>query len=488
MKILMVSPEAAPYAKVGGLGDVVGALPKALANQGHDVRVLLPLYGSIQREDSWEIVEGPLIVNLGRGAQYARLWKTNFENSTATIYFLEHNFYFGRPEVYAGPWGDHEDNPERFTFLSKAGLDLCYKLQWFPDLVHLHDWTTGLVPVYLNTTERYGPLGDTASVFTIHNLKHQGIFHKDVLDFAGLPPSTFRPDGLECMGFLNMMKGGLYHATKLTTVSPTYAKEIQTPEHGCGLEHTLQFRAADLIGVTNGIDTENWNPQTDTLIPETFSAENLSGKATCKAKLQEQFELEKDPSIPVYGVVSRLVHQKGLDVLASILGRLFNSMRIQIVVLGSGDTQTEHAFSHCSHLFPGKFAAYIGYNNGFAHLINAGADFIIMPSRFEPCGLSQLYAMEYGTLPIVRRTGGLVDTVQQYTANPCKGTGFIFDDLTQDALFNTIGWSCATYYDRPADIKTLQQNAMNQDLSWSQSAKKYEEIYKWAIEARLGQV
>jgi starch synthase len=327
-------------------------------------------------------------------------------------------------------------------------------------------------------------MGKAASLITLHNMQHQGWFPRQLLDFAGLPKSVFRPDGLESMGELNMLKGGIYHSTKITTVSPTYAREIQSHEGGCGLHSLLRFRAADLIGVINGVDESEWNPATDPFLPENFSLNDLSGKAACKAALQKAFGLEVNAVLPLFTVVSRLVDQKGLDLLSAIGDRLMADMQIQVAVLGTGDPKLEAAFSELAARYPGRFAAHIGFDNALAHLTAAGADFLLMPSRFEPCGLSQMYAMIYGTPPIVRATGGLIDSVQQYIEGTNVGTGFLFDNASANAFYDTIGWACSTYFDRPEEYKMLRRNGMLQDFSWDVSAGIYENIFNWAQDAR----
>lgn len=483
-RILMLSPEVAPFKKVGGLADVVGALSKSLAARGHDVRILMPRYSELRDFDGAEPLERPLIVRLGGHEAYGRLWRKALPGSEVSCYFIEHNQYFGAPGVYVGPTGNEDDNGQRFTYLSRAAIDFCEQTDWIPDVVHCHDWACGLTPVYLNTTEAERPMGRVASVFTIHNLEHHGWFHRSLLGFSGLPESVFRSDGLESMGELNMLKGGLYHATKITTVSPTYAGEVQTPDGGSGLNALLRFRSSDLVGVLNGVDLDEWNPQSDPHIPQPFNAADMSGKAAAKAALQKAYGLEVDPGIPLFTVVSRLAHQKGLDLLAAIADRLMADMRIQIAVLGTGEPSLEQAFHALTARYPGRFGSYIGFNNELAHLTIAGADGFLMPSRFEPCGLGQMYAMIYGTVPVVRATGGLIDTVEQYDEGRGTGTGFVFHHPTVEALYYAIGWACATYYDRPKAFKQLRQNGMAGDYSWQASAQKYEAIYNWALETR----
>ena len=483
-RILMVAPEVAPFKKVGGLADVVSALSKSLTARGHDVRILMPRYDELRSFDGAVPLERPLIVRLGGHEAYGRIWEHTLPGSSVPCYFLEHNQHFGGPDVYVGPSGNEDDNGQRFTFLSRAAIDFCEQMDWIPDVIHCHDWACGLTPVYLNTTELNGPMARAASVFTIHNLEHHGWFHRSLLQFSGLPKSVFRSDGLESMGELNMFKGALYHATKITTVSPTYAAEIQTPDGGCGLNALLKFRAPDLIGVLNGVDLDDWNPQKDPHIPKPFSLGKMAGKAKAKAALQEAYGLEVNPSIPLFTVVSRLANQKGLDLLAAIGDRLMAEMEIQIAVLGTGEPSLERDLHALTARHPGRFGCFVGFNNELAHLTIAGADCFLMPSRFEPCGLGQMYAMIYGTIPVVRATGGLIDTVEQYVEGTGEGTGFVFDYATQDALYYAIGWACSTYYDRPKEFKKLQKNGMKGDYSWDVSAEKYESVYTWAKEAR----
>ena len=486
LKILFVTPEVEPFVKVGGLADMVGALPKELAKLGHDVRIVCPAYGSVKRIGEWRALPHALGVDVGGAAMWARTWQTTLPGSAVPVYFLENNDFFSRPEVYTGPWGAYEDNDLRFTFLSRGALALCQQLQWTPDVAHCHDWTTGLVPVMLNTTLQGTPLAATATVFTIHNLEHQGYCDKRVLAFARLPAGEFRADSLASGGAVNLMKGGLYHATKLTTVSPTYANEIKTPDGGFGLDPVLRFRAGDLVGIVNGIDDESWDPARDQSLPASFSAHDLGGKAVCKAKLQERLGLEVNPHVPLFGAVSRLASQKGLDLLAGAMSSIMDRMQVQLVLLGSGDAQLENTFRHATQAWHGRVGAQIGFDGNLARLIQAGSDFFLMPSRSEPCGLTQMYAMRYGTVPVVRATGGLVDTVENFVEGQARGTGFVFQDASALALFNTLGWACATYYDRPAEFAGLRQRAMAQDFSWRRSAADYVQTYRWAVEQRTG--
>lgn len=463
----------------------------ALAEMGHDVRVVCPLYGSIKPDikAGWRTLEKPHCVHLGGRELWCRVWETKLAGSKVTYYFLEHDGFFGRKGVYSGHDGDYHDNGQRFTYLSRAGLSLPYLLDWMPDIVHSHDWPTGLVPVYQNAHEMDSDLGKAATVHTVHNLQHQGHFNPSLMGWANLPGDLFRDDGLAHGNALNMMKGGLYHATKITTVSPTYAHEIQTPEYGCGLDPVLRHRAADLLGVLNGIDEAEWNPAKDKFIPATFTAKKLKGKARCKTALQAAFDLTEDDEKPVYGVVSRLWSQKGLDLLAEILPGILRDMQVQFVILGSGDPHLENRFKELSFEFRGQMGSFIGYNNVLSHLVYAGSDFFAMPSRFEPCGLSQLYSMKYGTVPIVRSTGGLVDTVEDFhipEKGDATGTGLRFSSATPDAVYRAVGRACALWYDQPEAFSQIQQNAMAKTFDWDASAKAYERLYKEAVKARRG--
>lgn len=486
LKVLFVSPEVDPLIKVGGLADMVGSLPKALTAMGHDVRVVCPAYGSIKIDESWHAREEPLGVDVGVGAHWARTWTTHLPDSKVPVYCLEHGQFFDRPEVYAGPWGDHPDNDLRFIFLCRGALTLCQQLGWIPDVVHCHDWTTGFIPLLLNTALRDTPIGRAATVFTIHNLEHQGYCDQRALDFAHVPVAEFRADSTESHGKVNMMKAGLYHATKITTVSPTYAEEIKAPAGGFGLDRVLRFRAADLLGIVNGIDMDGWNPATDQTLPATYSPANFGGKSVCKAALQKHLGLSVDPHIALFGVVSRFATQKGLDLLAECLPRVLEGMHVQFAVLGSGDGELETLFRSMAARYPTKLGLHVGFDAKLAKLIQAGSDFFVMPSRAEPCGLTQLYAMRYGTPPIVRATGGLIDTVDQYDPTTSQGTGFKFEDASALALANTIGWACSTYYDQPHDYRQLRLNGMTGDFSWGASARRYVDAYRWAIAARNG--
>lgn len=490
MKILMVAPEIDPFVKVGGLADVAASLSRELASQGHDVRCVCPLYRQVERTGDWTRLPEPIGVllagRIGGGSEWARAWETTLPGSAARVYFLEHDRFFGRDGVYSDATGAFSDNDHRFIFASRAALNLCLQLDWIPDVIHCHDWTAGFVPVWLNTIDRDGALGGCATVFTVHNLEHQGYCHRRALDYAGLPAWLFTPDNVEALGAVNMMKAGLYHSTKITTVSPTYSREIRTPAHGHGLDHVLRFRSADLIGILNGIDTAQWNPETDPFLPARFSEGDLRGKAACKAALQAGLGLDPDPDAPLFGVVSRLFGQKGLDLLADVVPETLASTPAQFAVLGAGDVAIENAFRRHALQFAGRVGVRIGFDERLAHLIQAGADFFLMPSRSEPCGLTQMYAMRYGTLPVARATGGLVDTVEPLDGTGGTGTGFLFDAADQTALLGAMQQACATHQGRPDALGRMRINAMARDFGWKRSAVRYAEVYRWAVDARRG--
>lgn len=485
MRILFVSPEVAPFVKEGGLADVVGALPLALARQGHDVRVVCPRHGGLRIGPDWHRQDGVLYVPTGAGTHYAAVWETRLADGAAVpVYFVEFDEYFARGEIYHGPWGAHGDNDRRFAFFARSAFEVCHMLDWIPEVLHCHDWTTGLVPVFLNTLFAGGPWSGTASVFTIHNLQHQGHFARPVLDFAGLPESVFREDGLESFGGLNWMKGAIYHAHKITTVSPTYAREIRSEAGGFGLHRALDFKGADLVGILNGIDTETWDPEADKALPAPFDADDRSGKDAAKRRLQESFGLAVRPDLPVFGVVSRLFHQKGLDLLVSVVERMADSGRMQLVVLGSGEKWEEEGFAGAARRHPGTVGVRIGFDEQLAHLVIGGADFFVMPSRFEPCGLGQQYAMRYGTIPVVRRTGGLADTVVPLGQE--GATGFLFDEPQPHRLLETLFEAVALWEHAPDEVDRLRERGMRRDASWAVPAAAYADVYGWALAARGG--
>lgn len=484
MKVLFVASECAPFAKTGGLGDVVGALPKALHALGMDVRVVLPLYSGIDW-NGLDRLEGTLGVPMGFGTAWCGLRMGRLPGSEVPVYFLEHNHYFDRPHLYGPPGEAWADNLERFSFLSRGALELCKAVGWIPDVVHANDWQSALVPVYLNTVEWAQPLHGSASVYSIHNLAYQGVFDPNAIPVTGLGFEHLHPRELEHFGTLNLTKGALYHATLLSTVSPTYAREIQTGEYGCGLDGVLRERSGDLRGILNGIDAAEWDPATDRRLAARYDAHDIAGKATCKAALQREAGLPERPEVPLFALVGRLVAQKGIDVLAAALPRIL-AWDLQLVLLGTGDADVERLLAALAGEHRDRCAAWIGFDDARAHRIEAGADFFLMPSRFEPCGLNQMYSLRYGTLPIVRATGGLADSVVQYDEATGEGTGFRLDDLSPDSLADTVGWALATWYQRPGHVARMRLRAMAQDFSWERAAGAYRDLYHEAWARRRG--
>ena len=371
----------------------------------------------------------------------------------------------------------------RFGLLSLGAFQLCRALDWIPDVMHVHDWPSAWIPVMLNGVEATREFRGTASVLTIHNMAHQPKFPVAALDILHIGAEELRPDSMEDFGGVNPFKGGLFHATMLTTVSPRYAYEIRTPDGGAGLHQLMDYRGADLVGILNGIDDDIWDPATDRYLPTHFTADDLSGKAACKEWLQMEVGLDVRPDVPLFGVISRLTAQKGLDVVVQIIDRLLG-LDAQLVVLGSGDRGLEAALRSRDGWDDGRFAAVIGYNEALAHQIEAGADLFLMPSRFEPCGLNQLYSQRYGTLPIVRAVGGLDDTVEQCDLPRGRGTGFKLWDLTEESLLATATWAVQVYRQDPAAFAAMQRRAMTKPMGWDLSARGYEEVYAWSLGRR----
>ncbi len=472
MKILFVTPELAPWSKAGGLGDATVALGKALAAKGHEVRAVTPLYGSVPgREKMGTLIESLKVGVQGDPRKAGCRIRTLQVSPNFEAWFVEHEDFYGAREIYPA----RDDAGERAAFYGRAALDACLTTSWIPDVIHCHDWTAGLVPVLLNTTLKQSALGQAKTVITIHNLQHQGLYPKRIMAYLGLPESLWTPLELECLGGINFLKGGILHADKVITVSPTYAKEILTPAFGYGLDEVVRRRAGALSGILNGVDRDEWNPEADPHTASPFSAKKPDGKAGCKAALLRELNLATDRDIPLVGVVSRLWEQKGLDLAVSALPKFLREGRLQFVLLGSGDAWLENEFKRLATDFPELCAVRIGYDNGLSHRIEAGSDFFLMPSRFEPCGLNQMYSMAYGTLPIVRGTGGLADTVNAWDGKK-KGTGIVFEHADQGG----IEWAlnrALELYQQPATYKSLQKTAMATEFSWAKSAEAHLECY-----------
>ncbi|TGU74093.1 glycogen synthase GlgA [Geomonas terrae] len=489
LNILITASEAVPFAKEGGLADVVGALPRYLAARGHDVRVVMPRYYKVDRERyGLRLLPGTLTVPMGIiGNMYCGVYEGRLPGSQVPIYFLEHESFYGRDSLYERDNEGYLDNDNRFIFLAKAGLEICKMLNFSPDVVHAHDWHTAAVPVLMNTWYRHDfHLAQAASLLTIHNMQHQGSFYEGAMDVLGIGWEHFNFLELEKENQVNLLKGGIYHATLLNTVSEGYAREIQTEAYGWGLEDVVRERSNVLSGILNGVDYGEWNPEADRLLPANYSASDMSGKKVCKRELQRSLGLPEREDVPLIGMVSRLVKQKGIDVLAEALPRLLD-LDIQLVLLGAGEPWAHFYFGEMAAKRGDRFSCRIGYDNALAHRIEAGCDFFLMPSAFEPCGLNQMYSMRYGTLPIVRATGGLDDSVDNFDAAQRTGDGFKFWNLDAGALFDTVGWAVHTWYHDPEGIRALRQNAMAKRFTWEEAAQKYEHLYLEGMQRKLGE-
>jgi starch synthase len=486
MKILMVTSEAVPFAKTGGLADAVSALSIALAEQGHDVRIVMPRYYRIDR-NKLSLIPGPMGVHQGYQEIWTGLYESVLPGSKVPVYFIDHEQSYGRDGIYGVPGEtDFNDNPQRFSLLGHAAFQLCRKLQWYPDIIHAHDWAAALAPILLKFNERHGDFAHTASVFTIHNIGYQGVYGKHLFPYTGMSWDNFYAAGFEDWDRMNFLKAGIVSSDKLTTVSPTYAREIQRPEYGFRMDGILRYRSSDLTGILNGVDTEIWNPAKDKLIAANFTSKTLAKKAANKEALQKKMNLPVDPLVPIVGIVTRLADQKGVsELFGPAYGSVFricSEIKLQMVVLGAGELWCENELSALNKSLP-NFSAYIGYDETLSHLIEAGSDFFLMPSRYEPCGLNQMYSLLYGTLPIVRRTGGLADTVENYNEQTGEGTGFVLDNLTPQSIYDTVGWASYAWYNKKEHIEAMQKRGMEQQFGWDTSAKRYAEVYASALSA-----
>ncbi|MEA3309883.1 MAG: glycogen synthase GlgA [Chloroflexota bacterium] len=483
MKIAMIASECVPFAKTGGLADVVGALPGALKALGHDVIVIMPKYRDIDTQKyNLQRYLSPLGVWMGDSEEWCTVHSATNADAVP-VYFIESDKYFDRAGLYHdAEFNDFLDNPRRFGFLARAALQFCRDIRFYPDIIHAHDWQAALAPAYLKIWHWNDPLlGNAASVLTIHNIGYQGVYDAKDYNYLGLQTGNFTSDKFEDHGRMNFLKGGIHYADLVNTVSPTYADETRTPKYAQGLAPYLNDKGKNYVGILNGIDYTQWNPAVDQLIPARYSVDDLTGKAVCKRTLQKRLGLEVNPGIPLVGVVSRMADQKGLDILADALEGIIKDMHVQFVILGSGNKWLERFYGDLPGRFPGQIGSHIGYSNELAHWIEAGSDFFIMPSRYEPCGLNQIYSLKYGTLPIVRGTGGLEDTVEQYDETDGSGTGFKFWEPSPKAIYYIVGWAVSTYYDRPAHLQQMIARAMQENFSWQESARSYEVAYQQAI-------
>ena len=480
MKILFISSEGLPYSKTGGLADVVEGLPRALTALGHEVAVLLPRYHG---NKIGSVLISSVSTMLGDKMRFPAIVEAAPVNGVR--YFLvDDPPYFDRAQLYGDKNGDYVDNAERFAEFSRVAIEVMKRV-WLPDVVHCHDWQSSLVPVLLRTQHGSDPVVRSLPVIlTIHNLGYQGLFPRSAMRAIGLPDTLFTMDALEFYGKVNFLKGGLIFADYLTTVSRRYAKEIQTPEFGAGLEGVIRHRGDRLVGILNGVDYGAWSPESDPLIARNYSVDNLEGKKACKKDLLAAFRLpEENLERPVLGMVSRFVDQKGFDLIADIAAELLKE-NVALVALGNGQPEYEKLFKGLADKNPARVGVKIGYDNTLAHKVEAGADVFLMPSRYEPCGLNQIYSLRYGTVPVVRATGGLDDTIQNFSSRTQQGTGFKFDEYDGGALLGSIRAAPKAHRD-PKVWHTIQTNGMAKDYSWKASAVAYVTLYEAAKRARI---
>ena len=473
--ILFAASECVPFIKTGGLADVVGSLPKDFDKEKYDVRVVIPNYMCMKQEwkEKLEYV-AHFYMDIAGQDRYVGVLK--IELNGIIFYFIDNEYYFSGFAPYDG---DPKWNIEKFAFFSKAVLSILPVIGFRPELIHCHDWQTGLIPVYLDNFRYLGEYyRGIKTVMTIHNLKFQGVWDtKSVREITGLPEYYFVPDKMEAYKDANLLKGGIVYADKVTTVSNTYAWEIQTEEYGEGLEEHLRYHNNKVLGIVNGIDTDIWNPATDKLLASKYDAESaIKNKKANKKALQESLGLDVDDNKMVIGLISRLTNQKGLDLVNDVIPGIMDG-NTQVVVLGTGDAQYEDTFRYYEDKYKGSFCAYIAYNENVAHNIYAGCDALLVPSRFEPCGLTQLISMRYGAVPIVRETGGLKDTVQPYNAFENTGNGFTFDRYESGLLYDAINRAKTLYFENRVYWDDMVVRDMNKDVSWEQSAKQYKDMY-----------
>jgi starch synthase len=479
MKILLASSEVHPYSKTGGLADMVGALAKALARRGHEAALVTPLYRGV-RERFPDLQQLDLRLDLPLGNRQVRgnVWARRV-NDQFTLYFVDQPDFYQRSSLYQWANADYPDNAERYIFLSKAVVYLARHLPIRPELVHVHDWHLGLVPLLLQHEQRTTRWSDAPpTCMTIHNLAYQGVFPTTQYPLTNLPWDYFNPEGVEFYGRFNCLKAGLAYAQVVTAVSPRYAREITTQEFGCGLDGLLRRRQAVLFGILNGVDYEEWNTTDNPFLNYPYSIEDLSGKTADKLELQKELGLPADETIPLFGSISRLVDQKGVDIQLAALEEMLSG-NIQFVLLGTGVPEYETGYRQLAQRHSSKVAVRIGYDQGLAHRIEAGCDFFPMPSRFEPCGLNQMYSLRYGTVPIVRATGGLDDTVIDLTEDPEHADGIKFAEYSSRALAKGMRKALALY-DEPQLLRHFQFNGMSVDFSWDRTARQYEEVYRRA--------
>ncbi len=485
MKIAFVASEVFPYAKTGGLADVTGSLPAALEKLGCEVKIFMPKYYQIDEVKNklhynWDIGEMP--IRIGGHVRSVHLHQATLPDSNVEVNFIDCPLYYHHRHIYTNDW----DEDERFILLCKGTIETLQRLNWVPDVIHCNDWQTGLLPLLVKDNYSWDRMFDkTAFLYTIHNIGYQGRFSKDAMFKAELRGNYFYPGGpVEFENSVCFMKAGILFSEIISTVSKTYAKEILTPEYGAGMDPFLNSRKEDFYGIINGVDYNIWNPETDGLVPFKYSSNYLPGKLKNKIFLLEHFGLPYDENVPLIGIVSRMVAQKGFDIFAEAFEAMVN-LPVQWVILGGGEDRYENLFRKMAQHYPDKVYTYIGYSNELAHLIEAASDILLMPSHYEPCGLNQIYSLKYGTVPVVRKTGGLADTVQdwhEFLSNGKEpGTGFSFNDYSSHALYTTVERAIRTFHNKEV-WKKIQGNGMSKDYSWETSAKEYVRLYKKAVD------
>jgi len=476
LKIAFITPEMAPLAKTGGLADVTGAFPKYLSRLGQlEITVWLPFYREIKNK---HLKLKPVASNLRLNFFPVENTFSIFEYQAEgfKVYLVENDLYFDRDYLYGTAEGDYPDNGQRFAFFCLAALTGLKAIGWPPDLIHAHDWQSALTLAYLkHSLSKDNFYQKTRSLFTIHNLAYQGLFPPDLLSQAGLPGYLFNPEDLEFYGRVNFLKAGLLYSEAISTVSPTYSQEIQSAEFGFGLEGVLKKRADRLFGILNGIDYQEWNPATDPALPAHYSRQAPAGKFLCRQELLRSFNFEVESKRPVVGLVSRLAGQKGFDLLVKSLDEILKR-DLYLIILGTGEKQIQEMLGQAARKYPGRFGLKIAFDDRLARLIYAGSDFFLIPSRYEPCGLTQMYSLRYGTIPVVRSTGGLKDSIQEFNPDRLEGNGFRFEDYEPQALLTALDRALSFYQQKPFWSK-LKDNAFSSDFSWEKSASNYYELY-----------
>ena len=482
-EIVFMASEMVPYCKTGGLADVIGALPEELARQGNNVTVIIPYYREVAEWAEKNKSVPPIVVDalpffLPGYTQTACVRKID-DPSGMNILFIDYPSAFDREELYTEGGQDYEDNLTRYAIFCKAGIEACKALAIRPDILHANDWQAAMAPVYLKTHYGQDPFFEnTSSILTIHNLGYQGRFSGDKFQGLDLPWELFNPEGLEYFGQVNILKGGIIFADSVTTVSPTYAKEIQTPEFGAGMDGLLASRSDKLVGILNGVDYSDWNPNTDKLIPVKYSKDNLDGKWQCRTQLRKEVGLP-DCKAPLIGMISRLAEQKGFEILLKALPRLMK-LNLQIVILGTGDPRYHTELGKAAEKYPDKLAIKLTFSNELAHQIEAGCDMFLMPSRYEPCGLNQMYSLRYGTVPIVSSTGGLKDTVENVTPARLKkgsATGFVMKAFSEGSLYSTVKKAVQLFSEDKKNWRKLIEASMSKDFGWTTQARQYTKLY-----------